>query len=330
MSISILSVGLVMLLAGSPLAHAQAPDARNPSYEWPWAMPLWGKKMGERGIDLPLPWGVGINYLYANQPIDISRIALGVNDGEMVDMSDLIEFEEVRSRIHALNTRVDLWLFPFMNVYVMGNYVANASTEVNLSQPITLSALSEQGGGGGGFGTTVAGGAFGFFGTLDLNWTWNKMENLKDPVGTFLVTPRVGKNFGEVGGVELIFWVGAMRQKIASETKGSVQLNELFEGGGGAVQEQILNWYNELPPSRQALVRGVAGRLGTADDPVIRYELEKSIASPWNMVAGTEMGITDAWRIRAEVGFIRRTSFMFGVNYRFGLIRKTDASGGKK
>jgi hypothetical protein len=36
------------------------------------------------------------------------------------------------------------------------------------------------------------------------------------------------------------------------------------------------------------------------------------------MLIGTEIGLTRAWRVRAEVGFIQRTQVIIGINYRFG------------
>ncbi len=312
------AVSVAGVLLVSSVASAQAPDARNKPAPWPHAFPIWGNKLSERGIKFPLPFGVGINYAYINQPIEITRIAVGVNDSELVDLSDLIQFGDISSTVHAFNARVDLWLLPFLNVYGMGNYVVQSETAVSVVEPFALNAGATQPGGGGGFGTTLAGGAWGFFGTLDLNWTWNKMEKLDAPVGTFLVTPRVGKNFGKVFGIETILWVGAMHQKIQAKTTGAISLDETLSGGGSEFEEKIANWYQGLPPLRQAAVRGLVGRLDQPDDVVIRYNLDKAVAKPWNMTVGGELGITEAWRVRAEVGFIGRTQVIVGINYRFG------------
>jgi hypothetical protein len=65
-------------------------------------------------------------------------------------------------------------------------------------------------------------------------------------------------------------------------------------------------------------VRGIVGRLEGGGDPVIRYDLDKAVAYPWNLLVGTEIGLSRAWRIRAEVGFIHRTQVIVGLNYRFG------------
>lgn len=310
-----LSLGLAVSLAARP-AHAQAPDAGNEPTSWPYKFPLWGNKLAERGIRFPLPFGIGLNYAFADQPIEISRIAVGVNDSEMVDLSDIVKFGELNAKLHALNLRADMWVLPFLNLYVMGNYVVQSQTEVSLVEPFALNAGAIQSGYGGGFGTTLSGGFWGIFATLDLNWTWNKMQKLDIPVGTFLLTPRVGKNLGMFAGVEWIFWVGAMRQVIQSETHGEIKLSDAI--GDSGFQDKLQDWYDTLPPGRQAVVQAIVGRLNQGGDPVIRYDLDKAIAYPWNMLLGTEIGLTRAWRVRAEFGFINRTQVVVGLNYRFG------------
>ena len=310
---------VVLLLALPGTGFAQAPDAGNEPAKWPYTFPLWGDKLAERGLKFPLPFGIGLNYAFIDQPIEISRIAVGVDDGEMVDLSDLIVFDDLNSRVHALNLRFDLWLLPFLNLYAMGNYAIDSQTSVSIAEPFSFDAGATQSGYGGGFGFTLAGGFWGFFGTLDLNWTWNKLQKLEQPVGTFLLTPRVGKNFGKLWGIEWIFWVGVMRQVIQSETRGEIRLSDAVGGAGdGSFQDKLADWYEGLPPGRQAVVRALVERIEPGGDPVIHYDLDKAVAYPWNVLIGTEIGLTPAWRIRAEVGFIQRTQVIIGLNYRFG------------
>jgi hypothetical protein len=301
-------------------AAAQAPDAGHSPGDWPYSFPLWGEKLAQRGLNFPLPFGIGLNYAYINQPIKISRVAVGVNDSEMVDLSNLLVFDDLNSKVHAMNLRVDLWVLPFLNLYAMGNWAIQSQTSVSISEPFSFDAGANQSGYGGGFGFTAAAGVWGFFGTIDLNWTWNKLQKLDQPVGTFLLTPRIGKNFGKLGGIEWIFWVGAMRQVIASETRGEIRLSDAVGGGGssgGSFQQDLAAWYNGLPPGKQAVVGGLVSRI-QGSDPVIHYDLDKAVAYPWNLLIGTEIGLTPAWRVRAEFGFIQRTQLILGLNYRFG------------
>jgi hypothetical protein len=310
---------VISLLALSANAVAQAPDVTGTPSTWKYTFPLMGEKLAQRGMRFPLPFGLGLNYAFVNQPIDISRVAVGVNDGEMVDLSNVITFDRVDSTVHALNFRADLWVLPFLNVYGMGNYIPQAKTAVSIAEPFSFDAGAKQSGYGGGFGLTGAVGVWGFFGTIDVNWTWNKLQKINLPVGTFLLTPRVGRNFGKLAGIEWIFWVGAMRQKIESKTRGEIQLSDAVSGvADGSFQERLQDWYDDLPAGQRALVQGFVERIGPRENPVIRYDLDKAIAFPWNMLVGTEIGLSDAWRLRAEVGFIHRTQVVLGLNYRFG------------
>jgi hypothetical protein len=86
----------------------------------------------------------------------------------------------------------------------------------------------------------------------------------------------------------------------------------------GSFQSELQNWYAGLSPEQQGPVGGIVGRIGSDLDPVIHYDLDKAVAYPWNLLIGTEIGLTDAWRVRSEVGFIHRTQFILGLNYRFG------------
>jgi hypothetical protein len=324
---ALMLAAFVSAFFASGLACAQAPDAGNGPGTWPYKFPIFGNKLAERGIRFPLPFGLGLNYAYADQPIEITRIAVGVNDSPMADLSQILKFGDLRSRVNAMNLRADLWVLPFLNVYVMGNYIVQSETQVPIVEPFSFTAGAVQPGAGGGLGTTLSGGAWGFFGTLDMNWTWNKMEKLDKPVGTFLLTPRVGKNLGKFAGMEWIFWVGAMRQKIESKTQGQIKLSDALSGTG--FQDKLQEWYDSLPPARQAIVDGIVGRLPGGGDPIIRYDLDKGIKYPWNMVVGGELGITKAWRFRAEVGFIHRTQVVLGLNWRFGLFEADPAPAAK-
>jgi hypothetical protein len=310
---------LVLACAGTAAAQ-NAPDAGGKPYEWNYRLPFWGNKLAERGIAFPLPWGVGLNYAFIDQPVVISDLAIAVNDGEFVNLDQIVQFDHVDSLVHGINARLDVWLFPFLNVYGLANYAIKANTDVALAEPFPLNAGATQPGGGGGFGTTVAGGAFGFFGTVDLNWTRNKMQLLDEPVNTLLVTPRVGRRVFRVGKYELTAWLGAMFQRIGVETRGQIRLSEAIGEPSDEFQDKLDAWYDGLSPPAQAAVGAIVEELRDAlgEDPVVRYKLDKRVARPWNMVAGAQLELSENWQLRVEVGFIKRTQVIAGLNYRFG------------
>lgn len=313
--------GLALLSLCASVASAQnSPETGNPPYEWDYRLPVFGKRLAKRGIVFPMPWGIGLNYAWIDQPIHIQDLELAINDSKFVSLADVVKFDHVDAKVHGLNGRVDVWLFPFWNVYALGNYAAQATTDVHLSEPFPLAAGAVQQGGGGGLGTTVAMGAFGFFATLDFNWTRNKMEKLSKPVDTLLFTPRVGRKLFRVGKFELTAWLGTMFQRIGVATRGSIHLSEAIGEPSDDVKMKIQDWYGGLPPGRQAAVRTLVEGIQEAagDDPVVHYRLSKKVAQPWNMVAGLQLEFTENWQVRAEFGFIKRNQVIIGFNYRFG------------
>ncbi len=122
-----------------------------------------------------------------------------------------------------------------------------------------------------------------------------------------------------------------MRQKIGSETNGSINLGDLKSGANGDISQKVEDWYEGLPAGRQALVRGIAGRLDGRPDTIIHYKLDKQIKYRWNMTIGGEVGINKRLQFRAEVGFLGRKQLIAGFNYRFGLFPAwKDDTPGKK
>jgi len=308
------------LLAMPETARADAPDGFNEPYEYNYKFPLWGKKLASRGLKFPLPFGIGLNYLSINQDVNIDGVEIAVNDSEYVNLDEIVKFEKVRSSVQGIGARFDLWVFPFLNVYGLASYAANVDTEVVLAQPFKLRAGAAQSGYGGGFGVTGAFGVFGFFVTMDANWTWQNMEKLDTLVRTFLLTPRIGKKFYLSPSVSIAPWVGAMRQEIAAETSGSILLSETIGEPSDSFKAKVGEWYGNLSPGQQAVVGAVAGRLQEREDPVIHYRLDKALADPWNMLLGFEVDLHQRVQMRMEYGFLGRSQLLLGINYRFGLI----------
>lgn len=312
---------LAIVLGGAATASAQnAPDAGGKPYEWKYMLPIFGHKLAERGTKFPLPFGINLNYAWLQQPIVIDKLELAVNDGDYVNLDKIVKFDKVTAAAHGLNLRVDAWLFPFLNVYALGNYIIQAQTDVRLSEPFPLTAGATQAGGGGGLGTTLAYGAFGFFFTGDFNWTRNKMQKLTAPVDTLLFTPRVGRKVFRKGKYELAMWAGTMFQSIGAKTTGKIRLSEAV-GDSGALRDKVQDWYDGLTPPQKALVGSIVDGLESPGDPVIHYRLNKRVQYPWNMVLGAQLEINEHWQLRTEVGFIHRTQVIAGLNYRFGIAK---------
>jgi hypothetical protein len=51
----------------------------------------------------------------------------------------------------------------------------------------------------------------------------------------------------------------------------------------------------------------------------VNYDLDKSLATPWNALLGAQFALDPHWMLRTELGFIGRYSLLLSFNYRFGL-----------
>ena len=299
-------------------ARAQgAPDvAKNEPYEWDNIFPIFGHKLASKGVKFPLPLGIGVNFIYLKQDIDISGLQVAANDRQYTDLTDVIEFDHVTTDAFGVNLRADLWLFPFLNVYGLLNYVFNIETDVLVAEPFPLQAGATQTAYGAGFGATAAFGYWGFFWVLDLNFTWNNPEQLDTAVTTIIFAPRAGKRFELSRSTALSGWIGAMRMSVDSDSEGSMPLSEALGEPSDDFKAKLSEWYNGLPPAQQAAFTHLVDGLEGPGDPVINYKLDKAIADPWNMLLGAELDFSRKLQIRAEAGFIGRFSILVGLNYR--------------
>jgi len=317
--------GLALLSLPQSARAQGAPDIGNPPYKYNYVFPFWGKKLASRGLTFPLPIGVGVNYAYAKQGIDITGVNIAVNDGPYTDLSKIVKFDHVTSTVKVINGRVDLWLLPFLNVYGLATRVIDSDTDVLLSQPFPLRSGASQSGYGGGFGGTAAFSFWGFFGVLDMNLAWTKVEKLNKPVRTFLLTPRVGKRFTLGRSVWLSGWVGAMRQAIQADTEGSIALKDAVGAPDGSFESKVANWYGNLPPVQQGTVSRLVDGLQERD-PVIHYKLDKALSDPWNLLIGAEVDLHKRVQMRMEYGFLGRTQLIMGISYRFNMFESKDDS----
>jgi len=82
--------------------------------------PIWGKKVIEKGFDLPFPYGANIIYFYMNQGINLDNFGLSFGDNP-INPIDWIKFKDTKTVVNTVNARFDFWLFPFLNLYEWGD-----------------------------------------------------------------------------------------------------------------------------------------------------------------------------------------------------------------
>ena len=298
-------------------------------------LPVWGDRVYKKGFDIPFPFGIMINNFYGVQKMDISNIKIGIRDGDStrgpVDLSKVIQFSDVEARVYNLNIRADAWIFPFLNVYLLANYLPKATTEVNLSKPVTLSTTAEQDGWAYGFGIMGAGGVGPFWLQADYNATWADMQLLDNKVFTQIIGIRLGHVIPNNKDPQknMSFWIGAMGMFLNNETVGEIALADLFPGLPQSkideIKQSYADWYNDLTPPQQKVAEKIVNKLQdrlngiNVDDTYIMYTLDKKPATTWAGVVGAQYQFNKKWQLRAESNCIGegRFSILLSINYRF-------------
>lgn len=242
--------------------------------KYPYILPIWGKKVTEKGFSLPYSAGVSLNYFQQESALIIDNLFVGFNNGPMYDMDEIIRFDDATARAGALTVRPDVWLLPFLNVYgIIGK--AKTSTEIsagvwipdtaNVWREVTsFSTTANFEAVSAGFGLTPTIGIATGWMAFDMNVAWTDVDALDKPVFTFVFGPRVGKTFKfKKPDMSIAAWAGGFRVKFTSETSGSINLNEVLpvddmqskvDEGLAKVEQAQVNadaWWEGLTPVEQ-------------------------------------------------------------------------------
>lgn len=209
------------------------------SKEWPYALPIMGKKATARGFDLPYPAGVSMQYFWQQSDIIIDNLKVGFNDGEMYGLDEVVRFDKAQATTGAVTVRPDFWLFPFLDIYGIFGYGV-ASTDVGFSiwvpdsnnvptEILSTGSKVEFNAPTIGFGMTPTFGVAGLFVALDMNFSWTDVPQLDKPAKAFVFGPRIGKSIKfKKEDMNLSLWAGGFRVNISSGTEGSLNLNEVL------------------------------------------------------------------------------------------------------
>jgi hypothetical protein len=110
---------ILALLVNLVVTHAQITSNKvigdkNQTYldsvknaEYPYVLPIWGKKATQKGFTLQLPAGLSANYLWQHSDLVIDNLEVGFNNGEMYNLDEVIRFNEATSTSNVLNIRPD-------------------------------------------------------------------------------------------------------------------------------------------------------------------------------------------------------------------------------
>jgi len=243
------------------------------------AIPAWAQNEGtgvpDGGHQLPMPWGLGLTLYSQNQPYDIVTLEVPLA-GLDIGAAEGLEIQNTTDSYHV---KFDYWLFPFLNVYLMGGSIEGTTnvklSGVDLGLPLVLNDIKiDYSGFMYGGGVTLAVGGQGWFSSLTCDITRTNLDVTTSSVKGWVLTPRVGLTFGGAA-----VWVGAMYQNTEETHEGTWEMPYL-----GAVPFSV--------------------------------ELQQS--EPWNYQIGMVAGLSEHWNLTLEGGFGSRTSVLANLEYRFG------------
>lgn len=289
--------------------------------DYPHIFPLFGENVIRKGFDLPLPIGINISYYQQSSSTIIDQVSVGLGDDQLMPLT-FVGFEDVTNEASNLNARVDLWLFPFLNVYGMFGY-AKAEANVTLNAPFDFETTVDFTGWSYGGGAVLAFGLQGFWITANGNLAWTDMEDYYDPVRATVLSFRLGRTLKLMKNRRFQIWLGSMYQEPESIVNGRFLLADIVtEELAGQFQDYFLTpWYNALTPEEQQFIDAfVQTMMQSAEDARLDYEAQQHPEQTWNMIAGAQFELTKRWNLQAEAGFLgSRTSILVNLNYRFPL-----------
>lgn len=244
--------------------------------EYPYILPILGKKVAKLGYDLPYSAGLGVNVLWQQSDLVIDNLKLGFNGGTPIELDEIVRFNHAISEATALNIRPDVWILPFLNIYGIfatakpstsvgfGVFIPDSSNNwhevANYATKASFTSNTF------GIGMTPTIGIGGGWLALDMNMTWTDVSALDKPVFSYIFGPRLGKTFKfKKPQQNVAFWVGGFRLKFGSQTNGSINVSDVVPADGEAGkkidaglqkvaenQAQIDAWWKGLTPPQQS------------------------------------------------------------------------------
>ena len=234
--------------------------------------PVWGRQW-TGGQTFPLPFGAGLTLYEQRQEYGVDRLAVGLPGFEGLPTGAL----EIDNRLRELNLKLDAWLLPFLNVFLIGGKL-DGRTVVDfggLQLPIPLGrvAIDFDGEVYGG-GAVFAWGTERAFATLTPIWTETSLSgNFDSTLEALVVAPRFGLHDTR-GSI----WVGAMYQRAEESHSGTI----------------VLPFVGAVP-----------------------FAIDLVEEEEWNGLLGATVALDSHWHLELEGGFGGRESASATVTYRF-------------
>ena len=252
-------------------------------------LPLMGKPATKLGYQLPRPVGVSALLHLQEQQLEFTGLSIGVNGGEMASLSDIFLLDESKlaQTTVAYSARADAWLFPFLNVMVIGGRAENnvdgslvLTDEIKtilgilgLDAPDAIDIKTDVTANIYGAGGTLAGG----FGDLNFSLAYQFMRARVAEVNTTTSVNIVTALAGYMLPFGMNVMAGAQGQFYETGIGGSIDIGD-----------------------------------GNTVDFLVDFEPRR-----WNFFGGIYKGFAKHWDITIQVGIGPRSSLTTMLGYRF-------------
>ncbi len=225
------------------------------------------------GMQLPSPLGIGLTLYSQNQNYRLESLTLGLPG---IDPS-VTEGLPVVNRTNSYHLKLDYWVKPYLDLYVIGGRLETTTTvslkNIDIGLPFALGDLViDNDGWVYGGGLTFAVGGPGWFGSATVTYTKANLAVTDGSVQAWVFTPKLGLTVH--GGA---VWVGAMYQDAQEKHKG----------------RYTIPYVGEVP-----------------------FDVVLGEASSWNGLLGATAGLSEHFVLILEGGFGPRHSAMIGLEYR--------------
>jgi len=270
---------ITFTITGYAQSGIQFPESDSTTVKkiYPYVLPFWGQAVTDRNIDLQLPFGLNVNYVFNQMNLELTHFSMNFYDGENLDEiinPETLNFTETIATAHGINIRADAWILPFLNLYGMYSR-SSGSTEVafqpqkvetdlgpkgnlmeitTLEKPIDVAPVYFTSNTFG-IGATSVYGWDDYFVSLDGNLTWSTSDLLEETIVFFVGSARVGRRINFGNGMKLAVYFGAMYRNFVNRENntGSLGIPELDEAmikavdGFLAINQRQIDFWEGLP-----------------------------------------------------------------------------------
>ena len=154
----------------------------------------------ERGVELPRPFGVGVNAIFMERDITVTDVSVTVGNLPSQSISDRFDFA-VSNRTMLSMVRLDAWVLPFLDVYAMFGKTrtdTSLSTTLNLRPPngdpipVTVETDQQVDGPLYGGGATLVFGGNKWFAMADANYSRSDLDTFDGTIDAWFLSSRIG------------------------------------------------------------------------------------------------------------------------------------------